>query len=80
MAKFDKETIERWRGMARDWMHVNCEFEPMSVLAGRDAWAVAARCGITREAYADRSATDGHIQTALEKIFPNVVFRDKKVY
>jgi hypothetical protein len=36
--------------------------------------------GITREAYADRSVTDGHIQTALGKIFPAAKFLDKKVY
>lgn len=80
MEKFDKETVERWRGMARDWMHANTLFEPISILRGVDAWAIAHNCGICREAYADRNVIDAHIQTALEKIFPNAVFLDNEIY
>jgi hypothetical protein len=50
------------------------------VKTGVDAWAVAHRSGITKEAYEDANVYDAHIQTALERIFPNAVFKDKKVY
>lgn len=52
-----------------------------AITTGRDAWAVAFRAGITEHAYAlGREVTDGHIQTALERVFPNAVFKDRKVY
>jgi hypothetical protein len=51
------------------------------VKTGAQAWTVACRAGITRDAYAiDRSINDGHIQTALEKIFPEAIFQDSKRY
>lgn len=80
--KFDKQTVERWKGIAQRWLSTSGSDvrSPAQVLEGSSAWFVAHRCGITAEAYADRSVTDGHIQTALEEIFPNVIFRDKKVY
>lgn len=81
MARFDKQTTDRWAGMARQWLgKYHPQHSPNSIVQGVDAWTVAHRCGITREAYKDRTVTDGHVQTALEAIFPNVVFKDKKVY
>jgi hypothetical protein len=51
------------------------------IKTGAQAWAVASRAGITHDAYAiDRSINDAHIQTALEKIFPEAVFKDPKRY
>lgn len=81
MAKFDNVTVSRWATLAADWLaakapHITTD----KIETGRDAWAVAVRCGITSDAYQDRTVTDGHIQTALEKIFPNAVFKDAKVY
>lgn len=56
-----------------------------SVEIGADAWTVLHKSGAYRaigdeypSGYPDYS--DGHLQTALEGIFPNVVFRDKKRY
>lgn len=82
MARFDTDTIKRWERMASDWLiaHTSTSIDVANVLTGRDAWTVAARCGITAEAYRDDKVTDGHIQTALERIFPNAVFQDKKLY
>lgn len=84
MAKIDAATVERWRGMAQGWM-LRGIVEPHNglehVILGRDAWTVAHRAGICAEAYAmSRDIHDAHIQTALEKIFPNVVFKDAKRY
>lgn len=79
MVKFDKATVNRWTCMAEDWLSGRDMFRD-GILTGAVAWGVAHRAGITAEAYADRSVTDGHIQTALEAIFPNAVFKDRKVY
>ena len=54
---------------------------PEDILSGRDAWTVAFRAGVTRHAYAlSRNVHDGHIQTALERIFVNAKFLEKKRY
>jgi len=79
MAKFDKETVARWTKMAKEFLDAR-DISITSIETGVTAWLVAHKCGITDEAYKDRTVTDGHIQTALEAIFPNAVFRDKKVY
>lgn len=50
------------------------------VVVGREAWDVAHHLGFTNEAYKDRTVVDAHIQTALERVFPNVVFKDPKRY
>ena len=82
MAKIAQETICRWRGMAEVWLANNTRKgnTRADVLNGIDAWTIAHRCGITNDAYQDRDIVDAHIQTALEKIFPNCLFKDKKVY
>ena len=52
-----------------------------AVTAGRDAWFIAHRTGIVRASYdVGRDVVDAHIQTALQRIFPNVVFLDAKRY
>lgn len=80
--KFNKQTVARWEMMAQRWLFASGSDvrSTSQVLSGSSAWFVADRCGILREAYADRSVTDGHIQTALEEIFSNATFRDQKVY
>ena len=42
-------------------------------------WAIAYRTGFWREAN-DAGLSDGVVQTALERIFPNVRFNDPKRY
>jgi hypothetical protein len=70
-----------WTRRAEEWLEANApQLTRESVTIGRDAWTVAHRAGIINEAYADRNVTDAHIQTALEKIFPNAAFKDKKRY
>ena len=79
--KISNETVARWIKLVDGWFAAKAqEFDRNAVVQGRDAWTVAHRAGLTREAYEDRTITDGHIQTALERVFPNAVFRDKKVY
>jgi hypothetical protein len=51
------------------------------VVTGRDAWTVAHKAGIYREALdSGRDVVDAHVQSALQVIFPNAVFKDKKRY
>ena len=79
--RFDKDTLARWNKQAADYLTAHHgHMTPDHILHGRDAWTVAHRAGITAEAYKDREVVDAHIQTALERIFPNAVFKDKKVY
>jgi len=81
MPKFDTETVNRWKDQVNQWFHENLPWQDAALVqSGVDAWTIAHRAGITREAYVDRDVTDGHIQTALEKIFPNAVFKDRKTY
>jgi len=80
MAKFGKDTIESWRSRIQDWLLANSNLDTSKILTGRDAWTVAHMSGIVREAHEDRSVVDAHIQTVLEQIFPNAVFKSKKVY
>lgn len=57
------------------------EYTRELIATGRDAWTVAHRAGITRHAYGlGRDVNDAHIQTVLERVFPNAVFRDPKRY
>jgi len=77
--KISSETVEKWRGWATEWL-IDAGFTPEDMTAGVDAWTVAHRSGIVKDAYSDPTVVDAHIQTALEKIFQNVVFKDKKVY
>ena len=81
MAKFSTLTVDTWSANADSWLRAHASHLTRdSILTGRDAWTVASRAGITADAYTDRSVTDGHIQTALQRIFPNAVFLDAKAY
>ena len=79
MTRFNAQTIAQWTDLATAWLAPH-NLTPAAILTGRDAWTVAARCGINDHAYSDRTVTDGHIQTALQSVFPNAVFEDRKVY
>lgn len=78
--RFPKETVERWSADAERYLIDTHGITRAGVRTGVDAWSVAHRIGITREACEDRTVTDAHIQTALERVFPNAVFRDAKRY
>lgn len=87
MSRFDNITITHWIEMVDEWFAGNYRLTDRSgitcrdhVIRGVDAWAIAHRSGITQEAYSDRTVTDGHIVTALKKIFPNAVFLDTYSY
>lgn len=79
MAYFDKVTVARWTAQV-DAALAAQGFTREQVTNGVDGWTVARLAGITEEAYRDRDVTDGHIQTALERILPNCKFRDPKRY
>lgn len=78
--KISTDTRARWTGMAEGWLRHNRSETRYDVMTGKDAWNIAHQCHILREAYNDRTVIDAHIQTALEDIFPNAVFLDRKVY
>lgn len=79
--KIDALTVKTWHMKACNWcLAYHPELIPGLVKTGSDAWAIASRCGILEEAYRDRDIVDAHIQTALQKIFPNAVFKDAKRY
>ena len=79
--KICHETLSKWRASVDQWLMENHSLIANQVTTGRDAWTVAHKTGIALEAYdMSRDITDAHIQTALEHIFPNAVFRDKKRY
>jgi hypothetical protein len=77
--KIPAATIEAWRKRAAAFLKTK-GYTIDDVKTGADAWAVANHCDMTREGYRNHDANDAHIQTALEKIFPNAVFTDKKRY
>ena len=85
MTKISKETISTWTDRVEQALPfiVRQEFKDITrldVKTGVDAWGIAHAANISMEAYNDFNANDAHIQTALEKIFPNAVFKDKKRY
>jgi hypothetical protein len=83
MSKIPSAIVADWRERATRWLVENTKNATSctDVKTGRDAWLVAHRAGLCAEAYAmSRDIHDAHIQTALEKVFPNAVFRDAKRY
>lgn len=87
MAKFDNATVVRWTEMVDSWFSKNFGVTDRAgithrthVTDGSSAWTIAHRSGVTDVAYADRSVTDAHIVSALKKIFPNAVFKDRYTY
>ena len=74
--------LEGYKAKASAWLSDKGYSSTLSdIKTGIDAWTVAHNCGITSHAYSlSRDVKDAHIQTALENIFPNADFKDKKVY
>jgi len=79
MAKIDSLTIADWLVRADNY----CRDKPYKrgdIKSGADAWILANRCDMTRDAYKDPEIVDAHIVTALKVVFPNAVFKDKYHY
>ena len=75
------EQVKTWADIMTAWLKVHAPGHALAdVKTGSDAWSIASRSGVLTEAYKDRTMTDAHIQTALEKIFLNATFGDKKRY
>lgn len=76
------EQLPGYIALAEQWLaSVAPHLTRETIATGRDAWTVAHRAGITQAAYNEgRDVVDAHIQTALERVFPNAVFRDAKRY
>lgn len=70
--------IPDWTARADTWL-AGHNLKRDDVVVGADAWYVAHKTGFWREAN-DAGMNDGVVRTALEKIFPNAVFKDKKTY
>lgn len=83
MAKIDKDTIATWGTMIDAWLAEKAPaFTRAAITSGSDAWAVWARA-VNNPLNVYRAmpdVTDGHIQTALESVFPAVTFKDAKRY
>jgi hypothetical protein len=79
MSKFDKDTVLRFKAMAEEFLEAR-GLLLTDIEIGQDAWTVAFQSGIYDEVREDRTVVSAHVQTALESIFPNVVFKDKKRY
>ena len=75
--KITPDEVKRYRDMAAEWL---ADKKTTDILTGSDAWTVANQSGILRLAYQNPSITDAHIQTALEAIFPNAIFKNRKRY
>jgi len=80
MPKIPNATVDAWCERAERYLVDNHGITRGGIQHGVDAWAVAGKIGLLREAYEDRTVLDAHIQTALQRVFPNCAFRDAKVY
>lgn len=87
MAKISEAYVAEFKALAAAWLaerNLACD----DVKTGGDAWLIASRSGISAICYGDTSRDlpglegvhDAHIQTALQAVFPNCVFRDAKRY
>lgn len=75
--KIKKEMFERWEKYCR-LLLAERGLKVEDVSTGVEAWNIAFKLGIASEAYrVDDSVSDKHIATALKKIFPNAIFKDR---
>lgn len=75
MSKITTETLSRWKETISQYLET-VEYDLDDVVEGSLAWIIAHKTGIVKEAYEDRTIVDAHIKTALQKIFPNAIFKD----
>lgn len=81
MPRIPSSTIARWTAQADAFLaSLTPPITRDQVSTGADAWNVAHRTGMCREAYEDRDIVDAHIKTALQTVFPQAVFKDKYRY
>ena len=74
--KIDKQTLERWNKFCV-LLLAEHGYKTDQVKTGREAWNIAHKLDIPKEAYhIDDSIVDAHIVTALKRIFPNAIFKD----
>lgn len=85
--KLTQDQFETVKAMITDYLADGSNFKdglPKSVdiiLTGSAAWEVGHRSGAVNFLYeASRDIVDAHIKTALAKIFPNAIFKDKYSY
>ena len=72
--------IDKFRSDAAAYLQAR-GFTPEQVVTGSDAWALAHWTRFASDCYdISRDITDAHIKTALAKVFPNAVFKDKYHY
>ena len=79
MTKISAETVQNWMDRADAYL-TKTDYTIADVREGAHAWALANILGFTREAYEDRTVVDAHIKTALQKVFPDAVFKDRYTY
>lgn len=91
MAKIGLDHIENFKVLAGAWLADGSRFKDgkprtcLDVLTGGDAWHIARCAGITDICYGNTAKDlpgipdchDSHIKTALAKVFPNAVFKDR---
>lgn len=80
--RINNETIENWKKLATEYLSAR-NYSRNDITTGTDAWLIFSHAINTRDnnVYADRTITDGHIQTALAKVFPNAIFKNiRKIY
>ncbi len=94
MALIKKETVAQFADIASEWLEDGSNFKDglprnlSDIESGADAWLVAHRSGILEICYGNTAKDlpgiegchDTHIKTALEKIFPNAIFKDRYDY
>lgn len=94
MAKINQEQFTALDNLAREFMGNGANWadgKPKSVeqvVTGSQAWEIAHRAGITEFCYGNTSKDiegipdihDAHIVTALKRIFPNAIFKDRYRY
>jgi hypothetical protein len=75
-----RSTIAQYRAEADTFLKNHSQgLIRQNVVSGALAWEVAHRIGFSKWAYAN-GYSDGHIQTALGRIFPNVQLQEVRRY
>jgi hypothetical protein len=77
--KISDVDIENFREQAVGYLTLR-GFRLEDVKFGVDAWHIAHGVGFTSYCYDLDGIVDAHIVTAMGKVFPNVVFKDKYRY
>jgi hypothetical protein len=80
MNKISSNDIEMFREQAEGFLTLR-GYSIDDVKLGSDAWTVAHNVGFASYCYdLGRDIYDAHIVTAMKKVFPNAVFKDRYSY